>query len=62
MRNTKAKKLRRKAEEMTVGFPDVAYVTVRHRKRLSVLDSWGEQKILTANCTRSVYQNLKKSA
>lgn len=52
MRNTKAKKLRRQAEKMTTGKSELAYTL--HKK-------FG-YTILHPDCTRAVYQNLKKSA
>lgn len=61
MRNTKAKKLMRQAEEMTVGMPDVAYLTKQKvpGKKQFTRTSF---RILSPESTRGVYQNLKKHA
>lgn len=59
-----AKKLRRQAEGMSVGQPAKEYELIAG-KRYRDKNGYGHQTntlVLTASCTRSIYQNLKKGS
>lgn len=53
MNGKRAKKLRRRAESLTVQWPDKNYEIERHGSKYTVR---------LTNCTRSVYQKLKRAS
>jgi len=67
MNGKQAKMLRRHAERMTTGATGTEYKEIPHRMRLMVHPVFGQfyvggpQRVLTADCTRTVYQRLKKA-
>lgn len=71
MNAKKCKRLRKYAQSVTVGAPNVAYRVIQHRKqnpRFNPLDPTSmepftiirPQVVLDARCTRAVYHSFKK--
>jgi len=56
----KFKRLRKLAKMITKGFVETSYMPVR--KTMSKNGLFAGQQILAEGCTRSVYQQLKKTA
>ena len=70
MNSKLCKRLRKRAQQQTVGMPNVAYNVTRHSKRNPLFNPIDPmsleplfidklQVVLEAGCTRQVYQKLK---